>query len=309
MAVPARIPVLDLSDVAGRQLVAALQQNSCVFLTGLDGFPEALDAVLSSSRDFFGRGPAEKALVRWSGKGPWQGWQPVYESGPDALLLERFEVALPDPAGYASTADWAAAFPQWPAEPAGMATAWAAYYRMMRDLACRLVAMLVDGLGLPAADLPAWTERQYSNLCVNHYLAQPEPPVPGRTRQKPHTDIGGLTLLWADNSPGGLEAQIGPGGAWVPVSFPPDALLVQAGDLLRLWTRGRIPANNHRVVNPPRRPGMAQTDRYSVVFFHHPDLDTWVAPAEADGASPDAAAGVGTREHVLARQQAAYTIS
>jgi isopenicillin N synthase-like dioxygenase len=187
---------------------------------------------------------------------------------------------------------------------------------------------------------------------VNHYLSQPDPPAPGRVRQKPHTDMGGLTLLWADDSPGGLEVQrrredalsappedpsgalevqrrredalsappedpsgaleatIGPEGDWVPVRFPPGAMLLQAGDLLRLWTHGRIPANNHRVVNPPREPGVRQTDRYSVVFFHHPDLDTWVAPAATSTAAPAGEAGlpgVGAREHVLARQRAAYT--
>jgi isopenicillin N synthase-like dioxygenase len=298
----ANIPVVDIAVATGDQLVAGLQRNSCVFLTGLESFGPLLDGVLASSRDFFSRPAGEKERVRWSGEGPWQGWQPVYEGGPDALLLERFELALPDPDGYATTAEWASYFGQWPAEPDGMATAWARYYRAMRRLIGTITAMVVDSVGLPAADLLAWTARQHSNLCVNHYLAQVDRPRPGQVRQRPHTDIGGFTLLWADGAAGGLEAQIGPGGEWVPVNFPADAILLQAGDLLRLWTHGRIPANNHRVVNPPRWPGVPPTDRYSVVFFHHPDLDTWVAPTEADVPG----IGIGARDHVLARQRAAY---
>jgi isopenicillin N synthase-like dioxygenase len=61
-----------------------------------------------------------------------------------------------------------------------------------------------------------------------------------------------------------------------------------------------IPANNHRVVNPSRDPDVEQTDRYSVVFFHHPNLDASVAA--------DSATTVSAREHVLARQRGSYSL-
>ncbi|ADP81040.1 2OG-Fe(II) oxygenase family protein [Pseudofrankia inefficax] len=311
-AVPAaRVPVLDFPTTSAGALVEALRAHSCVFLTGLDRFSAAgsfgadLAAMVETSQEFFALDPEEKARVRWSGTGEWAGWQPLYEGGADALLLERYELALPDPAGFSGDAAWAAAFSPWPANPARLAPAWTAYYRTARALTIRLVEMIAEALGLPAADLPAWTSRQHSNLCVNHYLAQPDEPGPGQTRQRAHADIGGLTLLWADGR-GGLEAAIGPDGGWASVEFPPGAVLLQAGDLLHLWTRGQIPKNLHRVVNPPRTPGVPQTDRFSAVFFHHPDLDTWVAPA-AVGTDEVDSSGVAARDHVLARQRAAYT--
>jgi isopenicillin N synthase-like dioxygenase len=225
---------------------------------------------------------------------------------PQALLLERFEVALAS--GGASLPDWAATFEQWPVTPPGLRTAWTEVYVTLHALASRLTTLIAAGLNLPAEDLPAWTTRQHSNLVVNHYLAQEQPPEPGRVRQRSHTDIGGVTLLWneaAPEAPGGLEARIGPDGSWVPVRFPPGALLLQAGDLLHLWSRGRIPANDHRVVNPSREPGVPQVARYSAVFFHHPDLDTWVAPAvpETDaGEAGEALEATAARDHILARQ-------
>jgi isopenicillin N synthase-like dioxygenase len=302
MADTAAIPVLDASELTGAELVAALRSSSCVFLTGLPTFDADLAALLTAARSFFSLPERRKLAVRWSGEGPWQGWQPVYDSGPAASPLERFEVALPDPAGFADAAQWAATFPQWPDEPADMAAAWTRYYRSMRELANRLVGLIAQALALPAADLPAWTERQHSNLCVNHYLAQVQPPEPGAIRSAAHTDIGGLTLLWAQNNPGGgLQARLGPDGGWVPVVFPPHALLLQAGDLLHLWSGGVIPANDHRVVNPSREPDVPQTDRYSVVFFHHPDLDATVSGDRAT-------ATVRAREHVLARQRDSYTL-
>jgi isopenicillin N synthase-like dioxygenase len=296
----ARIPVLDLSATAGSELVADLQSSSCVFLTGLGTFGPDLAAMMASSRAFFDLPEREKLAVRWSGTGPWQGWQPVYESGPTASPLERFEVALPDPDGFAGNAEWAGTFRQWPAYPQDMTVTWARYYRTMRELANHLVILIAEALSLPETDLPAWTANQHSNLCVNHYLAQVEPPKSGAIRSGAHTDIGGLTLLWAENNPG-LEAQLGPDGTWVPVVFPPDALLLQAGDLLHWWSGGVIPANNHRVVNPSRDPEVEQSDRYSVVFFHHPDLDASIAA--------DQATTLSARDHVMARQRNSYTIA
>jgi isopenicillin N synthase-like dioxygenase len=298
----ARIPVLDLSATTSAELVAGLQSSSCVFLTGLDSFSQDLADLMASAQAFFALPEEEKRAVRWSGTGPWQGWQPVYDSGPAASPMERFEVALPDPDGFGSTAEWAATFGQWPVRPEDMRATWARYYRTMRELANHLVTLIAEALSLPESDLPAWTAHQHSNLCVNHYLAQFEPPKPGAIRSGAHTDIGGITLLWAENNPGGgLEAHLGPGGTWVPVVFPPNALLLQAGDLLHLWSGGLIPANNHRVVNPSRDPEVEQTDRYSVVFFHHPDLDASIAA--------DQATTLSARDHVMARQRNSYTIA
>ncbi|MCW2523623.1 MAG: 2OG-Fe(II) oxygenase [Frankiales bacterium] len=296
------VPVLSLTDLTGERLVHTLQEFSCVFLTDLGPLSGLLESMLTASRAFFELPEQDKADVQWSGQGPWQGWQPVHASGPSAALLERFEAALPDPAGYPDQQSWAAEFAQWPATPPELSTTWAAYYEGMRGLASDLIRLIAGELELPEAELEAWTSRQHSNLCVNHYLKQEQPPEPGRVRSEPHTDIGGLTLLWADQT-GGLQARIGPERSWVPVDFPAGAILLQAGDLLNLWSDRVIPANMHRVVNPERIPGAPQTDRYSVVFFHHPDLDAWVAPSHSEKR------GVGARDHVLARQRRSYALA
>jgi isopenicillin N synthase-like dioxygenase len=295
------VPIIDLASASGDELVAGLQANSCVFITGIPLFTERLAGLLGTARAFFDQPENDKAAVQWDGTGPWQGWQPVYRGGSGAAPMERFELALPDPAHYAGEAEWAATFRQWPADPAEMMATWARYYVGMRELTVQLVTMIAGSLDRPGADLVAWTVGQHSNLCVNHYLAQLEPPPAGQERSRPHTDIGGITLLWGENTSGGLQAQIGPDGEWVPIVFPEASILLQAGDLLHLWSGGSIPANNHRVVNPPRQPGEAPRDRYSVVFFHHPDLDAWVAP-------PADTAGVSAREHVLARQRRSYQL-
>ena len=170
-------------------------------------------------------------------------------------------------------------------------------------MAGRIIELVVAELDLPVAELHAWTDEHFANLVANHYLPHPEPPAPGQTRVGPHTDRGGITLLAADEAPGGLEVRP-PGGDLLPVVIPADAFVVQAGDLRSRWTNHRIPANVHRVVNPP--PEVAATaSRLALVYFHYPRLDAVVAPAPSclatcEGGPEPTSAG----EHLRRRQEA-----
>jgi isopenicillin N synthase-like dioxygenase len=283
------VPVVDLTAAgAAAALASGLQSASCLFVVGHGAGGEVLRDVVEVSREFFALPRAEKALVEWPGERPWSGWQPVHEWSEDKSglpvpdLLERFEARLPMPAGGdldgVDLDAWAATFRLWPARPASMARCWTRYYATQARLASRLVSMIADEMGLPAADLPAWTEQQFANLVVNHYPAQRQPAPAGQVRTHPHTDIGGVTILWADDAPGGLEVIFPGDREWTPVLIPPDAFLIQAGDLLARWTNHRIRANVHRVVNPAPEHA-AHAARTSVVFFHHPDLEVEVRPA------------------------------
>jgi len=75
------VPVIDLSFATGSDLVAGLQQASCVFLTGLDSLSAQAASMVAVSDAFFALSEAEKGRVRWSGQGPWVGWQPLYAGG------------------------------------------------------------------------------------------------------------------------------------------------------------------------------------------------------------------------------------
>ncbi|MDT0498122.1 2-oxoglutarate and iron-dependent oxygenase domain-containing protein [Algiphilus sp. W345] len=298
----ATVPVIDLQTASAEDLVNALIAASCVFVVG-HGIPTAeREAVVRTGDQFFALPRDEKQKVIWPGDGPWYGWQPVNESGPKADLHERFEVRLAAGQSQLDDAAWATSFPLWPQHPPGFSQAWTRLYASMHSLSSRLTRMIAQGLKLPESDLPAWTLRQHSNLVLNHFHAQTGAPPSGRLRAHAHTDIGGITLLWADDAPGGLEAAIGPEQAWVPVRLRDDAYLLQAGDLVHLWSGGRIPANLHRVVNPP--PQATPQARRSLVFFHHPNPETWVAPT--DGA---AQSGISAAEHILARQRTDYAMT
>jgi isopenicillin N synthase-like dioxygenase len=295
---PSPLPVVDLSAPhAGPDLIDALRSHASALLVNHGVDPELRRSVIELSRAFFARPEAEKARVRWDGTGPWSGWQPVYEGAGEITgdrvpdLVERFECQE------------LATFALWPDRPVGFAEAWTAYYDAAGDLASHLVRLAVEVLDLPTDALPAWTDQQFANLVANHYLPQPDPPLPGQTRVGAHTDRGGITLLSADEAPGGLEVRPR-GRGWTPVVIPEDAYVVQVGDLFSRWTNRRIPANLHRVVNPPREVA-AEASRLALVYFHYPALDSVVAPAPScvDSEHPPIEAIV-AGEHLFRRQEA-----
>jgi isopenicillin N synthase-like dioxygenase len=292
------VPTIDLSSTsAATDLVDALEHASSALLVGHGIDFELRREVIARSREFFALPREEKALVQWPGTGLWFGWQPVHEGGREYIgdrvpdLVERFEMR--DPASFTS----------WPARPDGFAQAWTRYYSACGALASRLMTMVAGVLDLAADELVAWTDGQFANLVANHYLPQPSPPLPGQTRVAAHTDRGGITLLAADEAPGGLEVRLAE-RTWVPVVIPDDAYVIQVGDLLSRWTNKRIPANVHRVVNPPREVA-ATASRLALVFFHYPRLDALITPApscvDADGARFEP---VVAGEHVQRRQEA-----
>ncbi len=296
------VPIIDLSSSsAAVDLVHGLERASSALLVGHGIDLDLRRRVIATAREFFSLPRSQKAKVQWSGSGLWYGWQPVNEGGPEYSadrapdLVERFELSG-DPSMFGA----------WPAEPSGFVEAWTAYYRACAGLASRLVTMAAGVLDLPADDLTAWTNEQFANLVANHYPAQPVAPLPGQTRVAAHTDRGGITLLAADEAPGGLEVRLGE-RTWTPVVIPDDAYVVQVGDLFSRWTNKRIPANVHRVVNPPRAVA-ATASRLALVYFHYPRLDAVIAPA------PSCIGDAGPRfqpisaiQHTLYRQEAYRT--
>jgi isopenicillin N synthase-like dioxygenase len=298
MAAAFSVPTIDLAaDGAAQELTAALTATSCAFIVNhgvdLDGRLRLREV----SRQFFALPRPEKAKVRWPGTGFWHGWQPVYEGAEDITgsrvpdLVERFEVQELD------------SYSLWPAQPPGFVDIWTDYYRACAALSSRLMVMMAGALDLPSEFLPAWTEHQFANLVVNNYPAQPDPPLEGQVRVGSHSDRGGFTLLWADDTPGGLEVRPPGSEDWVPVDFAPDVFLVQAGDLLARWTNNTIQANAHRVVNPDRAVA-ATAQRTAVVYFHYPALDTVVTPAPSCVGSRQALPATVAGDHLLRRQEA-----
>jgi hypothetical protein len=84
-----------------------------------------------------------------------------------------------------------------------------------------------------------------------------------------HTDAGALTLLLQDEEPG---LEVHHEGHWHLVEPRRDALVINIGDIVQVWSNDRYRAALHRVRASSQRP------RYSAPFFFNPSYESTYAP-------------------------------
>lgn len=94
-----------------------------------------------------------------------------------------------------------------------------------------------------------------------------------RVPQTPHTDLGSLTMLFAD-SPG---LQIKPDGCddWLYIMPKQNHAVVNLGDAMSLWTGGLFRSVLHRVASLP---GKGMNERYSFAFLMRPENQAPMVP-------------------------------
>ncbi|SLN20272.1 isopenicillin N synthase family dioxygenase [Ruegeria meonggei] len=142
------------------------------------------------------------------------------------------------------------------------------YWSRLDSVAHVLLAALETGLGLPARQLRAAFSDPMTNMTLLHY--PPQSPDEDGYGIHPHKDTDALTII-APDPVGGLEVQTRDGG-WITPDCPPGGFIVNIGDMLELWSGGRLKSTPHRVVN---RSGK---ERYSFPYFCVPRHDVVVAP-------------------------------
>jgi len=205
-------------------------------------------------------------------------------------LRETFTMGRPD----ADPADPHFASPEarmvfqpnlFPAALPAMQLVMEAYYAAMSDLAAELMRLFACALKLDESFFDPLIDRHITNCSLTNYPDQAEEPAPGQLRAGAHTDFGTLTILRAEDKPGGLEVCTA-GGRWLPVPLLPDSYIINIGDLMARWTNDRWRSTLHRVANPPRDVS-GSTQRLSIIFFHQPNLDADIRclpSCEGDGA-------------------------
>lgn len=156
---------------------------------------------------------------------------------------------------------------RWPPIAADVRTAVLAYWQEMDRLNACVLSALCDGLGLDATKVLDMLRKPLTNMTLLNY--------PGGSPKDgwgihPHKDFNFLTFL-AHDPVGGLEVRK-LDGAWLDACCPPDALVLNVGDMLELLSGGRLVSTPHRVVN---RSGQ---QRQSFPYFSVPRHDVWVKP-------------------------------
>jgi isopenicillin N synthase-like dioxygenase len=297
------VPVIDIGpylegSAAGKAAVAQAVDQACrdigfLVIQGHGVSAELIARTRKVSRRFFDLPLAEKQRVARPAKDVTRGYigmdeeslarsrdPEAYGSDLNESLMIGPVVAPPDDYAHAAAAGKHFAPNLWPAEPVELREIWTDYYLAMGELAQTLMRIFALALKLPEQRFDASLTRHISRLRVRNYPAQLTPPQPGQIRAGAHSDYGSLTILAAEDKPGGLQVCNGE-GQWVDVPIVAGCFIINIGDLMARWTNDSWVSTLHRVVNPPADAG-AGSRRQSLVFFHNPNYDAEVANLVAD---------------------------
>jgi len=181
----------------------------------------------------------------------------------------------------------------------------------LMDLTRRMLTALEHGMDLPKGHLVDCHDGMFKGANATTMRILYYPPIQaqanpkeggeeGETRCAAHTDYGTLTILHQDTT-GGLEVK-DCCGDWVEAQPMEGALLVNVGDLLQKWTRGRLQATVHRV-QITKESLQSSKARRSIAFFVHPDNSTLISAL--DGSSPPSSP-LSAKQHVDSRFRETY---
>ncbi len=288
------VPVIDISSfrtgtAAQKKAVAMQVDQACrdigfLVIAGHGVAPELIAEMRRVSRDFFDLPVEEKARVARPAPDVTRGYIGMEEESvgrlrdPNATAGDLNEslmigpVDLP-PAAYAFSQAAGKHFAPnlWPENPEDLKAIWSAYYREMGSLAETLMRIFALALGLDECFFDDKIDKHISRLRIRNYPAQTSVPVPGQIRAGAHSDYGSLTILAAEDRPGGLQV-CNAANEWVDVPIVTDCYIINIGDLMARWTNDTWVSTLHRVVNPPAGAG-ENSRRQSLVFFHNPNYD------------------------------------
>ncbi len=161
----------------------------------------------------------------------------------------------------------------WPEKPDGFAEKLQAYYLESTAFALDLLCAIADAVGENGGFFRDKFSRPMALLRGNFYPQRPDWATDKDFGIATHTDYGCLTLLATDGSPG-LEVRKR-GGGWIPLSAPPGEFVINFGEMLEMWTGGKVKATPHRVIG-------TTAERISIPLFFNPNHDADVSPIGSD---------------------------
>jgi isopenicillin N synthase-like dioxygenase len=289
------VPVIDISPYfsgdpgaktqVARQIDAACRSIGFLVIRGHGVPPELIARADRLTRAFFDLPLAAKMAYVSPSPEIYRGYSPMatsalaYTIGDDSspadfrelYTINQYRIDRDDP--YFASPTGRRLFPDniYPTEIAGLRETWEAYYDAMASLATTLMRLFALALDLDEHWFDGKIDKHMTNLCLSNYPDQPEALARNQLRAGAHTDYGSLTILKAEDKPGGLEVRTAD-GRWAPAPIVPDAFIINIGDLMAQWTNDAWVSTMHRVVNPPRDKAVGSR-RQSLIFFHQPNYD------------------------------------
>ena len=286
------IPVLDLGPFLagdrgalarlGREVCQALEDIGFFFIKNHGVPQELVDRVFAENARFHALPLERKLPVKVDSKGigymPQGLQQPKYNQDEPARKPDIGEAFFIGRETRARSWDGGSPNPlyqggnQWPEDLPGFRDTLIEYFDAMEALSLRLLPVYATALGLPVHffDDAFLHSRPMGILRLSHY---PETPCEeNQFNASPHIDGDFITFLAQSEVPG-LELRTSE-KKWIQAPVLDGTFLVNAGEILRLWSNGRFRATFHRAINRSGR------DRYAIPFFYSPSPDTLIECVE-----------------------------
>ncbi|KAF5943995.1 hypothetical protein HYC85_018072 [Camellia sinensis] len=143
------------------------------------------------------------------------------------------------------------------------------YISELQKLAITVFGLMAKSLKIDKGEMEEMFDDGMQSVRMSYYPPCPQPEMVMGLR--PHSDATGITILLQVNGVEGF--QIKKDGIWIPVSFLPDAFVVNVGDTLEILSNGLYNSIEHRVtVNSVK-------ERMSIAMFFNPKFEAEIGPA------------------------------
>jgi isopenicillin N synthase-like dioxygenase len=234
------------------------------------------DRIFEATKDFYALPLDAKTEVSITNNDHFQGYVGPMNIGDDpnitASLQEAFQIRRPlapnDP-------DLLAGKPlhgeiPWPSAMPSLKPRMMNYFGEMSEFGYEMLGIFEECLDMPRGCLNQFFNKDMHLLRLLYCPPQPPEASGEHIGARAHTDTDAFTFLLQDGN-GGLEVR-NRDGEWVAVPPIHGTLVVNVGEVVKVWTDGVFSSAVHRVIN---RSGKR---RYSIAFFMYPSYDAVIHP-------------------------------
>lgn len=330
------LQIIDISEInqkSGDAMLNAAASQGFLFIEGHSFSKEEVDALFTLSKDFFSL--PEDYKMKYEIDQSNHGYTNYGGENLDPKLQKKGDPK--EAMNFAQlnllNGDCEKDYPTWFKEDSKREDIVRSAIIKLNELNLVILKLLAIGLKIQDSESTKgsdWFDSKYvpekpsgSTFRFLHYPGQKKVSPEAVIRAGAHTDYGSITLLFQQENQEGLEIYSPIDKKWQPVPFidnneskfpgkaPP--IVVNIADQLSYWTAGLLKSTIHRVKFPAKVQETGQ-DRYSIVFFSHPNDDTLLTPVPSEATSSikgrganNADQSITARDHLDKRLAATYS--